>query len=183
MKELSKIIREKTIERLDNLEMLLVRYETEHPVIAKLLNLPKQALYELTRCHKYDLNSVEGLIHSLRHAFVDDGDWSIVRRLDTDMEEFYVRMNIPEDERDRSYRYEIEMGDWTLSEGVQAILIHEEDWNTIIDTHMLHINFYENSAEKIDNDEEGYNDKYWELKWMSDELYARWFDERKDYWS
>lgn len=182
MEEFKKNLRTTTLERLDHLDAYIDKDVADHPVIGRLLNLPEQQLYELTKCYKNNLNSVEGLIHSLRHAFVDDGDWSIVRKVDTSLLAFFEEAGIPEGDRGEKFTYEIREGDWTLTQGVQAILILEEDWDVIIDTHMLHVEYYSANRDAVDGWEDEANEKYWELLNKSDELYARWFEERKGYW-
>lgn len=173
MNELITTLRERTLNDLENLEMLLEKYKTEHPVIIKLLNLPEQALYSLTKAHKGNLDSVYGLVHSLRHAFVDDGDWSLVRRVNTDIMEMFEQLNHEPEEI--AYTYSIEMGDWMCSEGVEAILIHECDWDAIIDTYMLHIDYYEEHGDAIEDFETKEHERYWELLRKSEELYSDMF--------
>ncbi|BBL19188.1 hypothetical protein KIT04_019 [Vibrio phage KIT04] len=176
MKELCNNLRDLTTKSINDLEVVLERCEKENPVIIKLLNLPSQVLYNLTKTYKNDLNSVWGLVHSLRHAFVDDGDWSIVRKVNKDILEMRARLGIEDDEI--PYTYSIEPGDWTMNDDVEAIILFEEDWDALIDTYMLHINYYEENRQAVDNHCEEENRKYWELLKKSDELYESWFKER-----
>ncbi|QKN84833.1 hypothetical protein KNV05_gp122 [Vibrio phage River4] len=177
MKNLCDNLRDLTTKSINDLEIVLARCEKENPVIIKLLNLPSQVLYNLTKTYKNNLNSVWGLVHSLRHAFVDDGDWSIVRKVNKDILEMRARLGL-DTENDIPYTYSIEPGDWTMDDGVEAIILLEEDWDALIDTYMLHINYYNDNREAVDNHSEVENKKYWELLRKSDELYESWFKER-----
>jgi hypothetical protein len=188
-------IEERTNKSLQELKDLLTYCEQKHPVIIKLLNLPSQPFYALTDGrHNDNLDSTLEVIHSLRHAFEDDGDWSIVRTVNQHILDMWKRLEERTgksiiDSKPTPYTYTVKAGDWTMNEDKEAILIHEEDWDKIIDTYMLHINYYEEHEDEIEKRPaagsaiEGLRgtperQEYWRLVKESDRLYTKWFEER-----
>jgi len=176
MKKIFEAIRENTMKRLSNLELMLEAADKKHPVITKLLNVPSNVLYELVECSSTDMNSLEWLVGSMVHAFDDDGDWSLTRVVDQDMMDFLEELEV--ENQEVHYKYALKHGDYCYNAGIEAVLIYEKDWDTIIDTYMLHVQFGIDNESKLDGSNDAVEMEYSILQHAVTELYARMFEER-----
>lgn len=94
---------EKNIEKLLNNHkkvaddfLAMVEYLKKYPEcssILKLLTCDKMVVYKLLRTCSDNLESMFGLFSSLQHAFLDDGEFHVVREIDTSVTNHRERFN------------------------------------------------------------------------------------------
>ena len=146
-------IREQQLKRVDSFEEACKIYSEDCPVIIELLESHPMTLYRLFEVDKNSFEDMEGIAHSLHHAFVDDGSYHVARKVCKTRTDFRERINQMFKEKGMLnkvqevpvYEYRISGGDSYKNRS-----IGEKHLSEMIEVDSLHYDYYETHKEAIE---------------------------------
>lgn len=146
-------MREEQLKRVNSFEEACKIYAEDCPVIIELLESHPMTLYRLFEVDKNSFEAMEGIAHSLHHAFVDDGAYHVAREvchIRTDMKKrlnkvFEEKGMLDKIQEVPVYTYCLKGGDSDSNSN-----IGERHLSEMIEVDSLHYAYYETHKKAIE---------------------------------